>query len=189
MGIRSFIAVDPSDEVANRLADFVRRLSKETKGFRWLEPHALHLTLRFLGDVEEKVLKSVDEGLKIVSSETSPIALQVRGVGFFPSVQRPRVVWAGLEGEVEKLSNLQALVEEVLKGFPVHEEEKRPFTPHLTLARAKDPQAAVGVAKILQHGKGADFGEFTVRSLILYKSRLTPQGSEYSKLEEFNFKE
>jgi len=188
--IRSFIAVDPSAEVAARLAAFVDRLSKETKGFKWVEAEGIHLTLRFLGEVDEDVLKSVVERLKIASLEGGPLSLRVHGIGFFPSAQRPRVVWAGLEGDVDRLISIQDKVEKALEGLEIHQEEKRGFKPHLTLARVKDPRMATGVARILQSilelPNDADFGEFYVKSLVLYKSDLTPMGARYTKLGEFH---
>lgn len=187
MSIRSFIAVDPSPEVSEHLGSFIQRLSKETKGFKWVDPEAIHLTLRFLGDVEPSTLETLKDRLPQAVSGLAPISLQARGVGFFPNAQRPRVVWAGLEGEVEKLKALQARVAEAVEGFDVKPEEDRDVTPHLTLARVKDPQSAVGVARILQAGRESDFGEFVVSSVILYKSDLTPSGARYTKLETFQF--
>ncbi len=186
MKIRSFIAVDLPDEVLARLVRFIDRTSKGTKGFSWVTGEKIHLTLRFLGAIEETVLKSVSERLNPVVSAQTPLALQVRGVGFFPSVQRPRIVWAGLEGEIDTLRLLQGKIEAVLEGLEVHPREDREFKAHLTLARVKDFRTATGVARILQSTKEAEFGDFVVNSLFLYKSDLTPKGSRYTKLDEFH---
>lgn len=183
--IRSFIAVDPSTEVSGAISDLIGRLEGETRGFRWVRSEGLHLTLRFLGEVDPSVLDTVGERLEKIAANLPPARLQAKGVGFFPSAERARVVWVGLEGETDRLVSLQSAVEQVLEGLPVHREERRAFTPHLTIARVKDFRTATGVARILQNSQEADFGEFSVESLVLYKSNLTPQGARYTKLKEF----
>lgn len=184
--MRTFIAVDPSPDVLARLNAYVERVSKRTKGFSWADSSKIHLTLRFLGDIEETVRKSVADRLNTVCSKEIPILIKARGVGFFPSARKPRIVWAGLEGDIDRLNRLQAVIERVLEGLEVHPCEERDFKPHLTLARIKDFRIASGVASILQGSQEVEFGEFAVKSVFLYKSDLTPKGSRYTKLNEFH---
>lgn len=185
MRVRSFIAVDPSPEVVGRIGEMIRLLAKQTHGFRWVDPAGMHLTLRFLGEVEPSVMEVITERLSAIARSGVPFRLNAKEIGFFPSIERPRVVWAGLEGEVDRFISLQAAVEEAVRGLSVHQEKERAVTPHLTIARIKDFRTMTGVAKILQVGKGAAFGEFLVEKIALYKSSLTPQGARYTKLGEF----
>jgi len=182
---RAFIAVDPSSEVLRRLGDAIRALEKKTRGFRWVRSEGIHLTLRFLGEIDEETLAAVDERLKQLAPSCEPIPLSASGLGFFPGPEKPRIVWAGLAGGEGRLSDLQGRVHQLVEDLPVHPEKDREFTPHLTLARIPNFRAASGVSAILQAASEARFGEFTVDRLFLYKSRLTPEGARYTKLKEY----
>ena len=187
MKIRSFIAVDPSSEVTAKINNVLKDLEGQTRGVRWVHSDGLHLTLRFLGEIEKEVLDAIQEKISQLVTEESPISLQASGIGFFPNASRPRVVCVGLKGETEKLEAVQKKIRRAVADLPVHREKEREFSPHITLARIADFHRASGVARILEAAKSADFGDFEVKALILYKSRLTPQGSRYTKLQEFSF--
>jgi 2'-5' RNA ligase len=189
MKTRSFIAVDPSPEVLARIAGVIKKLEPQTHGFRWVGPDGIHLTLRFLGGLEEETLLKIQERLEQLAGGESTISLSASGMGFFPDPLRPRVVWVGLSGETDRLKTLQSKVDEVVReavrDLPVHEEKGRNFTPHLTVARIPDFRKASGVAQVLAEAKRSEFGPFPVDSLILYKSDLTPGGARYTKLKSF----
>lgn len=185
MTIRSFIAVDPSPEVVRRLAESVRILERKTTGFRWARPEAMHLTLRFLGEIEESVVNEIDGRLTQLALSASPMSLKVSGLGFFPGPEKPRIVWAGLEGEVDRLAELQGRVHAAVSDLPVHQEKEREFRPHLTLARIPNLRGSAGVSEVLKASPGADFGGFVADRIFLYKSRLTPEGASYTKLKEY----
>ena len=185
MKVRSFIAVDPSPEVMAKIVEAIRKLEPQTRGFRWVHPEGIHLTLRFLGEVEEEVLETISQRLEQLAQSKEPISLTVSGIGFFPDPSRPRVVWVGLQGELDRLERLQREIHEAVRDLPVHQENERGFAPHLTIARIPDFHRASGIARILEAAKSAEFGDFRVATLILYKSRLTPQGARYTKLKEF----
>lgn len=185
MTIRSFIAVDPSPEVLSRIAAAIKGLESETRGFRWVRPEGIHLTLRFLGGVEEEILSKIGGRVEQLVRGEGPISLTASGLGFFPNPSRPRVVWVGLQGETARLMGVQRKVEEAVYDLPVHQERERGFTPHITVARIADFHSCSGIARVLEAARSADFGDFTVGSLILYKSDLTPQGAKYTKLREF----
>jgi 2'-5' RNA ligase len=180
MTLRAFIAVDPSEEVVRRLAETIRSLERKTMGFRWVRPEAIHLTLRFLGEIEEALIDEIDVRLGQLATGHEPISLSAAGLGFFPGPEKPRVVWAGLEGQTDRLAGLQKDVHERMKDLSVHKEEDRGFTPHLTLARIPHFRGASGISTILQAAREARFGEFVVDRLLLYKSRLTPEGASYT---------
>ncbi len=185
MKIRSFIAVDPPPEVLDKIADMIESLEKQTRGMRWVNPDGIHLTLRFLGEVDEEVFPEIESRLKQLALGEGPISLTASGLGFFPDPARPRIVWVGLGGETDRLESLGKKVNEAFRDLPVHPEEAREFKPHITVARIADHHRASGIARILEKGKGAQFGSFSVNTLILYKSNLTPDGARYTKLKEF----
>jgi 2'-5' RNA ligase len=148
----------------------------------------VHLTLRFLGEIEEALVETIDGRLAQLAGACEPIALEASGLGFFPDSDKPRIVWAGLSGEVGRLEGLQKRVQEAVADLPVHQEKNRGFMPHLTLARIPNFRGASGVSAVLQAAPEARFGAFTSDRLFLYKSRLTPGGARYTKLKEYPFR-
>lgn len=182
MDVRSFIAVDPSKKLREGVLAFVEQLRSETKGVKWAD--SFHLTLRFLGGVEEGLLQTIKDRLTRVAVRHRPFSLEVGGIGVFPNPARPRVVWLGLEGETERLIALQRDVAEAVSDLPVHPEEKREFRPHLTLGRIRDPREVKGLDYLLK-AEAPDLGGFRVEELILFKSDLTPKGARYTKIETF----
>lgn len=185
MKIRAFIAVDPPDPVVEEIVKFLSRLEKETRGVRWVNPDGVHLTLRFLGGVEAETLAQIQSRMKRVAEGFGPFSLCPSGLGFFPHISRPRIVWVGLTGETERLKALQSAVAEGVADLPVKPEEKRDFHPHLTLGRIRDFHQISGLVKIVEEGKGWEPSEFRVGEIILYKSDLTPKGARYTKLGTF----
>lgn len=116
------------------------------------------------------------------------LMLNVRNIGAFPSVNRPRVVWLGIDGDTDALISLQA---EIDTGFQEYgfKKEDRPFQPHLTLARVKEPKGLVGLAETVKKNEDYVAGNFTVSGLTLFKSDLKPTGAIYTKLSYFPFPE
>jgi len=185
MTIRAFIAVDPSPEIVRRITEKIRVWEPKTKGFRWVRPEALHLTLRFLGEVDEATLAQVDERLGQLVPTLPSMSLSVEGVGFFPNPEKPRVAWAGLTGDCGPLEELQKKIHEAVSNLSVHPEKDREFSPHLTLARIPNWRGSSGVNELLKASPEWTLGSFSVDRVFLYKSRLTPEGASYSKLKEY----
>jgi len=183
--VRSFIAVDPSEEVIGHLIDAIDRMRQGSGGIRWLREDQIHLTLKFLGSVDEEILSDkIYPRLTQLAQASLPIKLQVRGIGFFPSPDRPRVVWAGIEGQVESLKALQERIEASVQAFSGSCED-RTFRPHLTLGRVREPHKRYGIGRMMMLGETVEFGAFMADRLILYKSELTPGGARYTKLSTF----
>jgi 2'-5' RNA ligase len=118
-----------------------------------------------------------------VTSEPS-LSLKIEKLGVFPGARRPLVIWCGVTGDVEKLSVLQKQLDNDFAGigFP---RENRPFRAHLTIGRIKDPSGLTGISEALTKYNAFAAGEFSCKELILFQSRLTPQGAIYTKLAEF----
>ncbi|HJW88066.1 MAG TPA: RNA 2',3'-cyclic phosphodiesterase [Dehalococcoidia bacterium] len=181
--IRSFVAVELPEAVKAALT----RLQEEVKtgggGVKWVEPRGIHLTLKFLGYVDEAKVPALVQALTRACGGFGPLEVALCGLGVFPSLSRPRVAWVGLSGGVETLLRLQEGVEKVLSpfGFP---REERAFTPHLTIARlregvAPDEARAFGQAFLKASPESVSF---KVEGISLMKSQLTPSGAIYTRL-------
>jgi 2'-5' RNA ligase len=178
--MRVFIAVEIPDEVRKALGDVQRALRPLTNSARWVVPESIHITLKFLGEVQDKRVEDIDAGLTGLSWK--PFVVSVRGVGFFPGTRSPRVFWAGMEAPT-----MQGLAEQLdtrleRLGF---EKEKRAFRPHITLARAKDTRIDSSLVSAAGKYEEYDFGAFAVDRVFLFKSTLKPSGAVYEKLKEY----
>ncbi len=135
--MRLFVAIALPEEWKQVLAQPEASIGWLGRGVKWVEPRGMHLTLKFLGDVEEVRLAAIDARLATACGEGTPFSMRLRGTGVFPNAKRPRVYWAGLEAGSE-LMDLQTRIEHEM-GELGFEREEHPFRPHLTLARIKDP--------------------------------------------------
>lgn len=184
--VRAFISVDISRAAREALARIVKGLQDNGPlDVRWVKPESIHLTLKFLGDVEPLRLKTVSEAMKRASRGTGAMNLALAGAGAFPNLTGPRVLWVGLKGDIEPLVGLQGRIDQELYesvGFP---KEDRPFTPHLTLGRMRDHVPLEERRKV---GKAiAELGLETevwwqVEEVYLMRSTLTPAGAVYDAL-------
>jgi 2'-5' RNA ligase len=178
--MRAFLAVEISEEMRDRLVRFQRTLREGGASLKLVEPENLHLTLKFLGEVEEGRLGEVEEALRRGVKGFSPFTLEVKGTGVFPSSQYVRVIWAGVGEGWEKVSSLQrSLDRELAKlGFP----RDTDFVPHLTLARVKNLRERGAFLQLVERGRKEEFGKVEVREVHLKKSTLTPKGPIYEDL-------
>jgi len=183
--IRSFIAVPLTTQIHQNLDAFTRQygLNSRDLGFKPVDSKNIHLTLKFLGEIDQNLARSVSEALDLVATKIQPFPASVRGVGAFPGwTNRARVVWAGVE-PADRLGSIYRLIDDatVKLGLP---SEGRGFSPHLTLARLSFMTA--GSEQVLNKLKilapQPDFGEFPVDRIVLFKSVLQPQGPVYSVL-------
>ncbi len=175
--IRLFIAIDLPEAVKDVLLQTAAQMGQRlpNKAVRWVRPEQLHLTLRFLGDTAVSQLPDLQDQLTQLTSQHTSFRLHLNGVGAFPSRRWPRVVWAGLNGDLANLQTMQTELEDriVALGWP---REKRPFSPHVTLGRVKDAKNAralnwdVALAKM----------EFGVTAVQLVQSELRPSGAVYT---------
>lgn len=183
--IRAFLAIEPSAEALAAIARLQEKLRREISGsISWTRPQGNHLTLKFFGYVEPADVESICTAVKKLTETTSSMLLYVEKMGVFPDLRRPRVLWVGTGGEIEKLTALQKKLDEEFAaiGFPA---ENRPFRAHLTLGRIKDARLTKGVSEALKKHMDFSAGEFRVEELILFQSKLTPKGAIYTKLETF----
>jgi 2'-5' RNA ligase len=182
--MRQFLAVDLSDELRAGLGGLQRRLQAEARGWRWVRPENIHLTLRFLGEVPAELDADCREAWRTVAAHASPFSFRLRGISSFPPRGRPRVLWVGVreQGSAGRLAQLAAAFEQAARdvGF---DHENRPFRPHLTLARAERSGRATPPEN-QEYGSGT---ALDVDHTTLFRSELLPGGARYSVLESFAF--
>jgi 2'-5' RNA ligase len=183
--VRLFTAIDLSPEVIASLERLLSEL-RPTARISWIPVANLHLTTKFIGEWPESRFDQLRAALSGLS-QRPPIEIAVRGVGFFPNPHHPRVFWTGV-GASEALAGLAAETGKALATLGVPADVKR-FSPHLTLARIKEPVPLVALRQAIAARASLDFGIFSTDRFHLYQSRLSPSGSTYTKLASFPFAE
>lgn len=180
--IRSFMAIPLDAATLAHVTGLQRELQREIDGVRWSRPETLHLTLRFFGDIEAECLEKAAKTVLSVDALGSPFELPLQGLGAFPSPARPRVLWLGFAPSTE-LQRLHARLETLLEeaGIPP---EQRPFSPHLTLGRARG--RLPDIAPHLQRVSRTVTGGLPVERVVIYRSRLLPGGAEHTPLHTFD---
>lgn len=188
--IRSFIAVPLTAQIHQNLDAFTRKagLNSRGLGFKPVNTRNIHLTLKFLGEIDQDLVRPVSEALDRVAAGFQPFTASVREIGAFPGwTNRARVIWAGVEPAGTLSSLYRAIDDETIRlGLA---SEGRAFSPHLTLARiafmTAGAERVISQLKILS--PQPDFGEFTVDKIVLFKSVLQPQGPIYTVLSSHSF--
>jgi 2'-5' RNA ligase len=194
--IRAFLAVELSQELRVELAtvqqELKRRIEPEMKrntSISWAQPASIHLTLKFLGDMDEQVINPLLAAVEQAIGSQGAVNVPLERLGAFPRPQSPRVLWVGpsenweRRAEAKRIAEIHGAIEQACEGLSFLRETK-PFSPHLTLARIKVGERQVGV--VLAKGGALDrplsLGSLAVKSVVLMKSELKPTGSVYTKL-------
>lgn len=185
--VRSFIAIELPAAVLSLLDSVQQELKVLRLKARWVRPQNIHLTLKFLGNINSGEIEKIGRAMVDATVDSAPFTLTIGGIGFFPDIKRPRVIWVGLDGAKPALFNLQRNLADrlAIAGFP---KEKRSFKAHLTLGRIRQ---AVNPNIVDQAIQGySDLGDlkFTVNRIILFKSDLKPSGAEYSHLKQMDLR-
>jgi len=183
--VRSFIAIELPEEAKIGLGKLRNELERTEYTFvKWVNPEGIHLTLKFLGNIPFKQVAEISEAMEGATQGISPFYLEISGLGAFPNLKQPRVLWVGISGELDKLLGLQRNIDSALSPLGFTKEE-RPFVPHLTLARIRETAS---------HGERRAFGELVVSTsfedkyhiaadaINLMRSQLTPAGAIYTRL-------
>jgi RNA 2',3'-cyclic 3'-phosphodiesterase len=193
---RTFIALELNEELLRFLGEIISQVSQELPDLRWVDPNGIHLTLAFLGELRDEQLAEAIRASEEAAQKATPFEYRLKGLGIFGSPQQPRVIWMGVEdllsGKVQG-SALQHLHRVLSKGLELRgfEVEKRPFSPHLTLARLKQPLSPDAQQRLqrLLHSRlaGASSSIYHVNSLCVMKSELFRTGAKYTCLRECSF--
>ncbi len=186
--MRLFVALDVAEPVREKIREMIEGLSKQCPGARWVRPEGIHITLKFIGQVEAAKAAAIREALRRIRSD-QPVEMQFHGLGFFPDRRRARVVWCGVQGS-PNLTELAADIEDALEVLGIAKQSQR-FVPHLTLARIEDENVwRSGIKKLLNAANGLEttaFGRSKEKQFHLYQSLTKPSGAEYQHLEGFPF--
>jgi len=184
--MRSFIAIPLPPAIIERIEKAHKELRALHADVKWVRPQSIHLTLKFLGNIEESQIDAIAEKIQHAAAVYQPWSLPVRNLGAFPSFGNPRVVWVGIEDASGQTIALQQQLEQELSvlGFP---QEKRKFSPHLTLGRVRSPRGKKDLVQYLLEEREKAFGTIPVDRVVLFKSELRPSGAIYTALREFVF--
>jgi len=187
MSIRAFLAIDLNRAIRETLTQFQDQAASILP-VKWMSPESMHLTIKFLGDIEHEQITVLQDVLRDVAKGTESFSLTIKGLGGFPSLQNPRILWAGVAGDVDHLEVLVSCVESALSPLG-YAKEDRPYRPHLTLSRIQSHARKIGnifeTSRFLK--KEWMFGSVTINRLCLFQSQLTPNGATYSRLWELPF--
>jgi len=188
MGIRSFLAFELSPEIRERIGELSRELRKSRLPARWVRVENIHLTIVFLGSIEENVVEDLKETVGSVVRAFTGFTARLSGVGVFPNFRKPRVLWIGLDGDIEGLSRLRDELQEALTVFGI-QEEKRPFQAHLTLGRFKDRlDDDEELKRVLDRYHDITSELCSLDELVLFKSDLKSSGPVYTKMASWPLK-
>jgi 2'-5' RNA ligase len=180
--IRSFFALDIEDEkIVRRLVEAQGMLANTGADLKLVKPQNIHLTVRFLGNISPAMVDTIYEEMKQLSF--APFEIELRGIGAFPKLSYPRVVWAGIRKGVDKLTDVFEQLEPRLRGLGFKPDSKG-FSPHLTIARVRTGRNKAQLIKIVQELEDYEFGAVKAECLRLKKSDLTPKGPIYTTLKE-----
>lgn len=182
--MRTFVAIDLTDEIRGCVVSLVERLRLQVRGVRWVNPAGMHLTLKFIGEVSEEKSAAIARALRAVRIGEA-IPLELRELGFFPNERHPRVFWVGV-GASPGLPRLADLIENALEPLGIAREQ-RAFSPHLTLGRFQSEEGLAKLREALANLPEREFGRMEARAFALFQSILSPRGAQYVKLEEFHF--
>jgi len=189
---RLFIAVNISDAIQHHIFVFQDELREKIKGVTWVKKNALHLTLKFLGEVSEENMAKLSEELAALGEKNSSFAMEIKGTGVFPNWKAVKVFWAGVEQGAQQLRDLSQELEQRLAGLGCAKEQKD-FNPHLTLGRIREhqgvPQQKTSILQAyFNQKKDFSFGVQKTAGLTLMQSTLTPEGAVYKQVQSFNLK-
>ena len=182
--MRLFVALEIPRAVRDNLATLIKDLRTAAPKARWVRPENIHVTLKFIGEVLAEKVQDIRGALSDVHSERE-VELHFRGLGFFPNAKRPSVLWAGIDAS-PNLQSLAGDIESSLEklGFP---RERRPFVPHLTIARFQPPRVHERLLSAIAQSNGRELGSLRTGEFHLIESKLKPSGAEYTTLESFRF--
>jgi RNA 2',3'-cyclic 3'-phosphodiesterase len=194
--MRLFVALDIDQQIRDRIASFMGDMRGLAPAVRWVRPESLHVTLKFVGERPDSMVKDIENALRGISASSFQLAFS--GAGFFPTAKSARVFWIGIRAGAA-LADLAAQIEGSLVPLGI-EAEKRAFSPHLTLARAGNGSGAPGREKgdrpnrrfsalqaKLNTMPAPDFGTMSAAAFFLYRSQLSSRGAQYTKTARFPF--
>jgi RNA 2',3'-cyclic 3'-phosphodiesterase len=185
--MRCFVAVALPSPVKKLLVQVQEALRRADAHVTWVGEENLHLSLKFLGDLDEDAVDRLKGALSIEALQWPGMALTYQGIGTFPERGQPRVVWAGCAGDLQRLAALAGAVERCAEQVGVPR-ERHPFAAHLTLGRVKSDRNLKRLMSAIDNQRQVPLGSDQVREFVLYKSTLTDKAPVYEALAAFPLK-
>lgn len=179
--VRTFIAIELNEETHSELSSLLSALKESDADVKWVAPEAIHLTLKFLGYVDDTKIKEVQKILSEVAKNSKPFTLSLKEVGAFPKLDYPRVIWVGVEEGKNEAEQIAKELEDRLEKIGIPKED-REFHPHLTLGRVKSQKNKDKLKSIIETTKFEPKSKVNVDHLTLFKSQLTAKGPIYTPL-------
>jgi RNA 2',3'-cyclic 3'-phosphodiesterase len=177
--LRTFVAVEISEPIRDRAGELVAMLGGTTANVKWVEPHNMHLTLKFLGEVHQREIIRVCQMVSRGAAKVEPFELEVHGAGAFPNAARPRTVWLGAAKGADQMRLLHDHLEAALADLGYRTEHRR-FQTHLTIGRVRGSGPGIAeLGKLLQQNADAPLGSMSVRKATVFASTLTRDGPIY----------
>ena len=180
--IRTFIAVEVDKNIRERMVTLQETLARSGTDVNWTQPENMHVTLLFLGEVDERDVVSVCRAVSACCEKLAPFTMKVERAGCFPNPRRPRILWVGVGDGTQELCALHDALETPLLELGCYRREERQYTPHITLGRVKGQRPADRLAEELQRQLGWRAGEAEVREVVVMSSELRPEGPVYAVL-------
>jgi 2'-5' RNA ligase len=180
--MRVFVAVELPEKIKNQIAVVQSELKKTQAQVSWVKPGNIHVTLKFLGEVGEEKMKEVFIAAERGGKGTKKFRMSLKGLGGFPNLNRPRVIWVGTASGEKELCELQGRVETELEKVGFSRDDRK-FSAHFTLGRARFPNGLEGLAEKVEKTEFSS-PEFTVEQVVVMQSQLNPAGSIYTPLKK-----
>lgn len=179
------MAFEQPEAIRSPIREVSAALVKSRLDCRWVKPESMHLTVVFLGNVSVENLAAMEQPVQETCGRFGPFQIALKGVGCFPNARNPRVLWVGLEGDIERMGRFRDEVQAQVAPFGI-KEEKRPFRPHLTLGRFnRSPRGDRELERILNEYGDLSTPACVLEELVLFKSELRRGGSIYTKLKSW----
>jgi len=182
VGIRSFLAFELPIEMKTTVSEVSRESRSLFKEVRWVDPAKIHLTVVFLGNIAEDQIDPLGRSVAAICREHAPFQIALKGVGYFGSRRHPRVLWMGLNGDIDRMEIFRNALQETLRPYGI-KTENRPFRPHLTLGRFKKGERPGTVLdEFIDRYRESSSPAEKLEELCLFKSQLKPGGAIYTRL-------
>lgn len=182
---RSFFAVDLREKIKEKIAEKVRGLKRVNADLKIVKRENWHITLKFLGDIDQSQVRRIKKKLKRVVNQLKPFKISLKGGGVFPDLDYIKVIWVGLNKGSDKVKELNREINRVLEGMDVAESHHE-YTPHITIARAKSGRGKREIQGFVESLKDEKFGEQVIKKIKLKESILKGEGPKYSDLSIFD---
>jgi len=187
--MRAFIAIELPEKIKNSLAVLQEKLKSSQADVKWVEKNNIHLTLKFLGEVDENKISEVTTSLNKIALHTPSYQAIISSLGGFPKIDYPRVIWAGIGNGDQETKNIAKLIEENLEKIGFAKEE-RAFASHITLGRTRSGKNQKKLGELLKkmQVESSIAENFKVDKITLFKSQLSPKGPTYQAIKELSLK-